>query len=87
MISKSKRSRKASMKPDGCRRCGRANHVYERCYATTDADGRPLDDVDNECEEESDIEDDECCFRCGRTGHWERDCYARTSADGKRLRG
>ena len=88
--SPSKRSRKASTAFEGCRRCGRANHTHERCYAATDASGRPLDDMDDEEEDEEDeedeVEDDDCCFRCGRPGHWERDCYARTSVDGKRLR-
>ena len=92
--SPSKRSRKAAAFV-GCRRCGRANHTHERCYAATDVSGRPLDDMDEDDEDvddeggegdEDDDEDDDCCFRCGRPGHCERDCYARTSVDGKRLR-
>ena len=76
-LASKKRPRRAF---DGCRRCGRANHTHERCYAATDASGRPLDNIDDE-----EVEDDDCCFRCGRPGHWERDCYARTSVDGGRL--
>lgn len=64
----------------GCSRCGRDNHTFENCYATTHADGTILQTDSNVSRLGYSPEErtERVCSRCGRTSHNSNNCFAST---------
>ena len=69
-----------------CFRCNRRGHFASNCYASSKADGSPIDD-DDDSNDDDDEEWEELttCYRCGRIGHYANQCYASTHVSGRRL--